>query len=149
MTTDAQIADITNDLPLETAELMIVKPGTATPTGWVITLAGLSHPKAVAHQRDVTRERLHKQATIEAMQANSRKFKPDEKSVDENEIETMRWVVSRIVTWTPVKIGDETISFSDEAAIALLRRPVMAGYLQQIVDYLNAERSFMPASAKS
>lgn len=141
------VVDLEADLPGETAELQIVKPGTSTPSGWVITMAGPSHPKTLAMRAKIQRERLRKEAVIEAAQVNGRKFKPDEKSVEEAEMETMRWVVSRIVTWTPVRIGGEVIEFSDEAAIALLRRPAMSAYLQQIVDYLNADRAFMPPSA--
>lgn len=141
------VADLSGDLPLETAVLRIVKPGTASPIGWDITMAGPAHPKTIAHRNAAQRDRLHKEAMIEAAQVNGRKYKADERSPEEAELSTMRWVVSRIVTWTPVKIGGETIEFSDEAAIALLRRPVMAAYLQQIVEYLQAERAFMPPSA--
>jgi hypothetical protein len=147
--TDAMIADLDGDLPGETAELKMVKPGTATPNGWVLTMAGPSHPKTLAFKERKQRERLHNEAAIEQAQVNGRKYKAEERTPAEAEAETMRWVVSRIVTWTPVKIGGETISFSDDAAAELLRRPTMSAYLQQIIDYLNGERAFMPTSAKT
>lgn len=149
MTSTDNIADLTADLPLETAALAMMRPGTETPTGWVLTMAGPSHPKTIAYQNERKRARVQKQATIEAAQVNGRKYKPDQTTADEAETETMRWIVSRIVSWTPVKVGEETIEFSDEAAIALLRKPAMALFLQQVVDYLEAERSFLPSSATS
>lgn len=145
--TEAIIADLDGDLPGETAELKIVKPGTAQPNGWVLTMAGPSHPKTLAYRERKQRERLHKEASIEQAQVNGKKYKADERTPEGAEIDTMRWVVSRIVSWTPVRIGGETIAFSDDAAIELLRRPTMAAYLQQIIDFLNADRAFMPASA--
>lgn len=147
--TDAIVVDLDGDLPGETAELQMMKPGTSTPNGWVLTMAGPSHPKTLAFKERKQRERLHKEATIEQAQVNGRKYKAEERTPDQAEAETMQWVVSRIVTWTPVSIGGVTISFSDEAAAELLRRPTMGAYLQQIIDYLNADRAFMPASAKT
>lgn len=146
--TDAIVIDLDGDLPGETAELKMVKPGTSEPNGWVLTMAGPAHPKTLAHKDKKQRERLHKEATIEQAQVNGRKYKADERTPEEAEIDTMQWVVSRIVTWTPVRIGGETIAFSDASATELLRRPTMAAYLQQIIDYLNADRAFMPPSAR-
>ena len=147
--TDTTVADLDADLPGDTAELKMLKPGTAEPNGWVLTMAGPAHPKTLAFKGIKARERLHKEAVIEQAQVNGRKYKSDERTVDEAEIDTMKWVVSRIVSWTPVKIGGDVIAFSDEAAIELLRRPAMSAYLQQIIDYLNADRAFMPSSAKT
>jgi len=143
----SEVTDLTADIPLETAELKILRPGTDVPNGWVLTMAGPAHPKTVAFQNERKRARLQRETSIEAAQVNGRKYKPEQKTAAEADAETMRWVVSRIVTWTPVKIGDQTIAFSDEAATELLLRPVMAPYLQQIIDYIEQERAFMPRSA--
>lgn len=148
-TQETGVTDLSADIPGETAELQMLRPGTSTPNGWIITLAGPSHQKALAFKNSAQSERLHKVATIEAQQANGRKVKPEIKTPDEEDLRTVKWLVSRIVTWTPVKIGAETIEFSDDAATKLLMRPAMAPYVTQIVDYLVAERSFMPASATS
>lgn len=145
--TDAIVADLDGDLPGETAQMVMVKPGTSEPNGWVLTMAGPAHPKTLAYKEKKQRERLHKEATIEQAQVNGRKYKSEGRTPEEAEIDTMLWVVSRIVTWTPVKIAGVTIEFSDAAALDLLRRPAMAAYLQQIIDYLNADRAFMPTSA--
>lgn len=143
------IVDLTADLPTDTFDLAMVKPGTATPNGWVITLAGPAHPKAVAFKNAAQRERLQKEAVIEASQVNGRKFKPDVRAPEEDDARTVKWLISRIVTWTPIKIGAETIEFSDEAATKLFLRPAMAPYIGQIVEYLQSERSFIPTSAIS
>ena len=143
------VADLTNDIPLLRAQLHIVKPGTATPTGWVWTMCGPAHPKTIAYQEAQTRERLHKAALIEQAQVNNRKYKAEEKKAVESNLEGVRWVVSRIETWTPVKIGGETIEFSDDAATKLLMRPEMGQFFLQAVEFIQAERSFMPPSAES
>jgi hypothetical protein len=147
--TDTDITDLSADLPGETAELKMLKPGTDVPIGWVVTLAGPSHPKALAFKDSSQRERLAKQAQVEAQQANGRKVKPDVLSPEDADLKTVKWLVSRIVTWTPIKIGAETYAFSDDAATRLLLRPEMAPYIGQIVDYLQSERAFMPTSASS
>lgn len=145
----SDIVDLTGDLPADTFDFAVLKPGTATPTGWVITLAGPAHPKAVAFKNAAQRDRLQKEAAIEASQMNGRKVKPDAKTPDEEDQRTVKWLVSRIITWTPIKIGAETIEFSDAAAIELFLRPVLAPLVSQIVEYLASERAFMPASAIS
>jgi ParB-like chromosome segregation protein Spo0J len=143
------VVDLSADLPGETAELKMLKPGTEEPNGWVITLAGPSHPKALAFKDASQRERLAKQAQLEAQQANGRKVKPDVMSPQDADLRTVKWLVSRIVSWTPIRIGAETFSFSDDAATRLLLKPEMAPYIGQIVDYLQSERAFMPTSASS
>lgn len=143
------ITDLSADIPMDTAELKMLKPGTATPNGWVVTLAGPAHPKALAFKSSSQRDRLHKAATIEAQQANGRKIKPDAMTPEDEDLKTVKWIVSRIVTWTPVNIGDGPVEFSDEAATQLFLKPVMAPYIDQIVTYLQAERAFMPTSATS
>jgi hypothetical protein len=73
--------------------------------------------------------------------------KPDVISPEDADLKTVKWLVSRIVTWTPIKIGAETCAFSDDAATRPLLKPEMAPYIGQIVDYLQSERAFLPTSA--
>lgn len=149
MTLPTDVVDLSADIPADTFDLAILKPGTATPTGWVITLAGPAHPKTLAFKNSAQRDRLQKEAAIEATQVNGRKFKPDVRTPQDDDERTVKWLVSRIVNWTPIKIGSETIEFSDEAAVKLFLKPVMAPYIGQIVEYLQSERSFMPTSASN
>lgn len=144
-----EVADLTNDIPLVRAELHILKPGTATPTGWVWTMCGPAHPKTIAYQEAQQRDRLHKAAQIEQAQVNGRKYKAEEKKAVESNLDGVRWIISRIETWTPIRIGAETIEFSDDAATKLLMRPEMGQYFLQAVEFIQAERSFMPPSASN
>jgi hypothetical protein len=44
----SEAIDISGFKPADTTDLQILQPGTDKPTGWVVTLAGPSHPKAIA-----------------------------------------------------------------------------------------------------
>lgn len=141
--------DLTDIIPADETVKEIMKPGGIEGTGWKITLAGPAHPKAVKWANDKQRRELKRAERIEAAQANGRKVKPEERDVDETRRETVGWVVSRILDWTPVKIGGEEFPFSDEAAMNLLLRPSMGWAFGQIAEWLEDERSFTKASAKS
>lgn len=144
-----QAVDITGELPGESFDLHILKPGTSSPLGWIITLCGPEHQKAVAYADVRRREQLHRESQQEAAQVNGRKYKPDELTPAEAELKTLLWVDSRILNWTPIKIGDEVFEYSQENVIKVFKRPAMSGYLTQVVDYLRSERAFMPRSATS
>lgn len=145
---NSTVANMAADLPSDTAELHIVRPGTNQRTGWVITLAGPGHPKTIALNDVSERERLHKNAAIERAQVNYKKWKGDE-DVDpaDSRRKTIAGVVGRIITWTPVDFGDGPVEFSDKAAIDLFMDPKKGSYFGQIVEFLTAERAFMKASA--
>lgn len=145
---DTDVVDISSDLPGESYDLHMVRPGTSTPNGWIITLCGPAHEKAVRYQEKIKRESLHRESRQEAAQVNGRKYKPDELTPEESDRQRLEWIASRILTWTPVKIGPTTYAFSDDVVIELFRRPEMANFLQQVVDYLRSERAFIPGSAK-
>lgn len=142
--------DLSAALPVDTAELEIVVPGTSRRTGWVITIAGPNHPKTVAQNERLARRNLERERSIEMARVNGRKWKGEDKSVDEARRENVEWVVGRIVDWTPVKIAQfsaEPITFSETVAIDLLSQPYMGAFFGQIIDFLSAEASFTPAFA--
>lgn len=141
--------DIGGFIPLDEIEMEIMKPGGLEGTGWMITLAGPAHPKTVAWTDSVGQRNLRKQEQIEAAQANGRKVKTEDRTMKEVRHENVGWLVSRIVGWTPVKIGAETFVFSDEVAFDLLSRPSMGWAFTQIVERIGDERSFTKASAKA
>jgi hypothetical protein len=149
MTTDTNaVVDLSALIPLETAVLEILKPGGIESTGWKITFAGPAHPKTVAWQNEQSRKNLRKQQQIEQAQVNGRKFKADDKDPDEQKRETVSWIVSRIVDWTPVKLGPgDAITFSDSAATDLLVKPELGWAFSQMVDFITDDRSFMQRSA--
>ena len=136
-------------LPSDTAELHIVKPGTNEPIGWVITMAGPSHPQSVSQSEKASRRYLHREAQIEQARANNRKWKGDDKQPAESRREFIESIVGRIVTWTPVRIGTIQYDFSPETAIELLSKPDMGLYVAQIVEFISDEKSFMTGSEKN
>jgi hypothetical protein len=140
--------DFSAFVPLDTIEHEVLAPD-GSRTGWVITLCDVSHPKAQAHINDQTRRRLHKEKLQEQAMVNGRKYQADERSVDESRLDNVRWLTSRIVDWTPVRlpfISAEPVRFSDEAATRALMHPKLTFVLTQLVDVLVAERSFMQRS---
>lgn len=141
--------DIGGFIPQDETVKEIMKPGGIEGTGWMITLAGPAHPKAIAWTDEMSRRNLRKQQQIESQQANGRKVKPDDRDVDDVRRENVGFAVSRITTWTPVKIGAETFVFSDTVAIDLLCRPSMGWAFMQIMEWIGDERSFTKDSAKA
>jgi hypothetical protein len=141
--------DLTPYLPKPTFDLQMMAPGTLTPIDWVITLAGPGHPKTVAHQNLLDRERLQKEAAAEASQMNGRKAKPDARTPEGETARIAKLIASRIVTWTPLTIGDKTYEYSDDVAEKLLTDPNMYYFVTQIADYLGSEKAFLPASASN
>lgn len=136
-------------VPADTAVLEIMKPGGSEGTGWKITFAGPAHEKTLRWSNDNARRQLRRQQQIEQAQANGRKYKAEDRDVDDVRAENVGWVVSRIVDWTPIKIAGEVIAFSDQAATALLVQPQLGWAFSQMVDFLSDERAFMQRSAKS
>lgn len=145
--TDA--VDLAGFMPADVTEYEVKQPGTGRPTGWTVTLAGPSHPKTVAWSNDAARKQLRRAQQIEAQQANGRKVKPEDKSVEEMKASNVAWVVSRIVDWTPVKIGGKEYPFSETNANELLAKPEMGWALGQLVDALADEATFTQPSASN
>lgn len=144
------VVNMADDLPLDTAELHIVKPGTNKPTGWVITLAGPGHPQTIAIADEAQRERLHKEAAIERAQVNGRKWKGDEDmSPEQARRKIVTGVCRRIVGWTPVDFGEGPVTFSQENAVKLFMDPAKGSFYLQVVEYLTGERAFMKGSASN
>ena len=144
---EPEIADLGDAFPADTAVLEIVKSGSNEGTGWKITIAGPSHPKTLAWSEKSARETIRKQRAMEAAQANGRKWKPEERTPEEARRENVEWVVSRIIDWTPVRIGGDVHHFSEKTAIELLSRQQMGFVFAQIVEFLADERSFTARSA--
>ena len=147
MSSEAAAVDLSGIIPSETTVFEIKQPGTGEATGWKITLAGPSHQKAIAYSNDSARRTLRRQHQIEAQQANGKKVKPDERTVDEVRADNVAWVVSRIVDWTPVKIGNIEYRFTDETATELLLQPKMGWALMQLIDAIADDATFTSASA--
>lgn len=140
--------DLSGFMPEDTAKMEVMKPGGTEGTGWTITFAGPGHLKTVTFGATNARKNLRRQQQIEAAQVNGKKFKPEDREVDEVRRENVSFVVARIVDWTPVRLGPgEPIRFTDEAASELLMRPTMAWAFAQMLEFLADERSFTKGSA--
>ena len=134
-------------LSSDTATHEILKPGGVEGTGWVITFAGPSHPRAVAWSNENSRRTLRKEQQVEQARANGKKYKAEDRDVDDVRRENIQWVVAHIVDWTPIDIGDGPVAFSDAAATELLLNRRMGWALVQMIDFLADDRSFTKRSA--
>lgn len=143
------VINMADDLPQDTAELHIVKPGTNIRTGWVITLAGPGHPQTIEIMNEGERERLHRSAEIERAQVNGRKWKGADEQPEENQRKFVSRICRRIVGWTPVDFGDGPVEFSQENAVKTFMDPKKGSFFVQVVEFLTADRSFMKGSANS
>jgi hypothetical protein len=140
--------DLSNLLPADTATYEVLKPGGIEATGWVVTFAGPSHPRAVAWANEAARKGLREAKQIKDAQINGRKFKGDDKEPDDVRRENVQWVTARIVGWDPAPdFGDGPIEFSDKAATDLLIKPEMGWVFSQFVDFLGNDTSFTQRSA--
>jgi hypothetical protein len=147
--TTTTIINMADDLPNDTAELHIVKPGTNIRTGWVITLAGPGHPQTIEMNNEAERERLHRSQEIERAQVNGRKWKGEDEQPDQSRRKFVSRITGRIVSWTPVDFGAGAVEFSQENAIKTFMDPKKGAFFGQVVDFLTAERAFMKDSATS
>lgn len=139
--------DLSDFLPVDTKTLDVLRPGGVGSTGWTITFAGPEHPQTVAWSQTSAKKALKRAEAIEQSQINGKRFKVDERSVDEVRRENVAWVVARIVDWTPIRFEGKEIAFSPAAATELLARPAMSWALAQMIDLLSSETSFMKTSA--
>lgn len=140
--------DLTDFLPQDEATIEMIAPG-GKQTGWMVTLAGPSHPKRLAANDAAARKALRISKEIDQAQINGKKYKVDDRSPEEVRRENVEGVVSRIVTWTPVRIGGETYEFSDKRATDLLTRPDMAWAFGQIAEAQADESRFTKTSANA
>lgn len=147
MAKELDFVDISAFVPEESAVFEVMKPGGIEGTGWKITFGGPSHPKAVAWQDASAQRQLRQDRMKEQAITNGRKWKAEDETVDSVRSRNVDWVISRIVTWTPVSLGGGKIEFSDSAAKELLLKREMQWALLQMMEFLNDERSFTQRSA--
>lgn len=152
MMNGSDIVDLTEVIPLEQVEHEMTTPN-GKPTGWKITLNDISHPKAQAWAKEQRAQNLAKERQRDLAQARGRgSLVPEEKTPEQALDHDVRWVVSRIVTWTPVKIpfirNGDALHYSDSVAVEVLKHPKMTWALNQIVRVITDDESFMRSSAK-
>ena len=139
--TKIEAVDFTAFLPTESYVLDILSPA-GKPTGWKWELAAVNHDKTVAFAEAEARRALDLAKAAREAQYNGRPLPSEERTPDQARRENMRWVVARVLSWTPVRIAGETFEFSDKATEDLLVRPEMGHVLTQITRALGDEARF-------
>ncbi|MGY3689943.1 hypothetical protein ACVIGA_000023 [Bradyrhizobium sp. USDA 3240] len=153
MTESTAILDLSAHLPVDTFKLQIRKPGTDTPIGWVIELAGPAHPQTIALNNESTRDAIEKEKAIEFAQVNGRKWKTEDETVADRRRQNVTKVCRRIVGWSPnptfKTVSPDPIPFSIESAVDLFLRPELGSFFVQVTDYLTSERAFTRPSSQT
>lgn len=148
MTTDTPIAEFgAGELDAADESKMTVKVGGKLTT-WVWTFAGPGHPKAVDQANRIGRENLHLEREKTQARANGKKWIEPEETVDEARQRNVKFVVDRLLDWSPVRIDGEDLPFSPEAATKLLIDPRKVDIYLQALEFIGGERSFTKSSAK-
>lgn len=125
---------------------MVVAMG-GKPTTWIWTFAGPGHPHAIAQTERLARDRLQTERLKEQARVNGKKWKAPEEEPDEVRAGNIKWIVERLIDWSPVKMDGALLPFSAEAATKLLSDPRKADLLAQSLEFLAADTSFMQRSA--
>jgi hypothetical protein len=129
--------------------LVIKHPKTLEPTGWTWTFYGPGHPVTIELANRVAGAALKKAAARRQAQANGKKWKEDEESLDQVRAENVDNIVTRTKGFTPIKLDGQMIEFSTEAARRLLLDRKKGWLLEQIAEYLRDEANFIQPSATS
>jgi hypothetical protein len=154
MKVDTEDSGPINDFDLSDLEAgdeanLAIKNSAGKVTTWIWTFYGPGHPKTVALANRVSKRWLQEAREKEQAQVNQKKWKPEERSLDDVRAENVRNIVERTKSFTPVKLNGETIEFSPEAATRLLLDPRKGALFTQISEFLKEEENFMRPSAKS
>jgi hypothetical protein len=132
---------------VDTSDMYVTIGG--VPTKWHWTFAGPGHPKTVAQNDRLARDRLRDAREKEQSQTNGRKWKAPEESPDEARARNIGWIVERLLGWSPVKIDGKVLEFSTEAATSWLSDPRKVETLAQALEFLTADNSFTKRSVKA
>lgn len=129
--------------------LAIKHPLTDAVTTWVWTLYGPAHPKTIELANRVSRVALGDFKALKQAMLSGKKVPEGDEDPEKLRGENIASIVARTKSFTPVKIGAETIEFSPEAAQKLLSDRRKGWLLKQLMDYLKAEENFIQPSAVS
>lgn len=134
---------------LDEATLAIRHPTTDEPTTWIWTFYGPGHAKTVELANRVSRNALRELQEQRQARLNGKKVKVEEQTLDGLRAETVDNIIARTKAFTPVKLGAETITYSEDAARTLLLDRRKGWLYRQITEYLAADENFIQPSAKS
>ena len=148
--TDSAVADVFDLSELDTGDeaSLAIKDRAGRPTTWIWTFYGPGHPKTIALSNRVSKKFLDEAREKEQAQVNGKKWKAEERSLDDVRQENVRNILERTKGFTPVRINGETIEFSPDAARKLLLDPRKSALFGQISAFLQEEENFMQPSAK-
>lgn len=138
--------DLTAFDAADEATLAIKHPTTGEPTKWIWTFYGPGHPATIELANRVSREALRDIAAQKQARVNGKKWKEDEQSIDQLRDENVKNIVARTKSFTPVKMGATTTTFSPETASELLLDRRKSWLLSQIMDFLRDEENFIQPS---
>lgn len=148
--TDSAPADVFDLSELDTGDeaSLAIKDRAGRPTTWIWTFYGPGHPKTIALSNRVSKKFLDEAREKEQAQVNGKKWKAEERSLDDVRQENVRNILERTKGFTPVRINGETIEFSPDAARKLLLDPRKGALFAQISAFLQEEENFMAPSGK-
>jgi hypothetical protein len=127
--------------------LVIRHPKTLEPTGWTWTFYGPGHARTIELSNRVAAAALKKAAAKRQAQANGKKWKEDEESLEQLRSEQVENIVARLKSFTPVKLDGQTIEFSADAAKRLLLDRRKSWLLDQVGEFLADQANFIQPSA--
>lgn len=147
--TESAVLDLSLDslADAEIATLNMVVGG--VPSGWLWQFAGPGHPKYIAQQNRVSRERLHKDKLMEQARVNGKKWVAPEETPDGVRTGNVDYVIERLVGWSPIRIDKQDFPFTEDNARSILSDPKRIGMLTQALEFLSADSSFTQRSAKT
>ena len=90
-------------------ELVIKHPKTLELTGWIWTFYGPGHSVTMELSNRVAGAALKKAAARRQAQANGKKWKEDEESLEQIRVENVDNIVTRTKSFTPIKLDGQTI----------------------------------------
>lgn len=128
-----------------------------TTTSWLWTFAGPGHPKGIAQTDRVFLMNSKRRAREQQQVLNGRKVKVDAEDFEETHESNVSFVVDRLLGWNdtlengqPVLGGDGApYSFTEANARKLLADRRKPKLLQQCIEFILDDASFMPRSAKN
>lgn len=145
-TSKARAFDISEIDSVEEAEMEILANG--RPTDWKWRFAGPSHPWGIAQSTRLSRASLGKRRLQEQQQLNGKKIKVSEQTPDEVLEDNVNFVLERLLGWSEITMNGEPYPFNDENARRLLMDRKKGALLQQAIEFILDDNSFMQRSAK-
>lgn len=131
------------------AVLAIRHPTTDEVTTWVWTFYGPGHPKTIEVADRASKAALNDLHDQKQARVNNKKYKVKEQSLDDLRAENIAAIVSRLKTFTPVKMGVEIVTFTPESAAGMLLDRRKGWLYEQVVNFLKEDANFIQPSAKT